>query len=68
MTDKYDEDALARTLQAPLYREFEIDIPYPGFWQACHQDYDGPEDHRIFLAKSREEVMAIVDDYWDEQA
>jgi hypothetical protein len=51
-----------------IYREFEIDIPYPGFWQACHRDYDGPEDHRIFLGKSIEEVKGLVDDYWDELA
>jgi hypothetical protein len=49
-----------------IYREFELDIPYPGFWRAVHQDYDGPEDHRLFVGKSIEEVKAVVDDYWDE--
>jgi len=51
-----------------VYREFELYQDYPpGWWHACHQDYDGPEDGRYYVEKTKQAVINIIDDYWDDQ-
>lgn len=52
-----------------LYRDFIIEpASYPpGWWCATHKDYDGPEDSRYFVERTRKVVMESVDAYWEEQ-
>ena len=51
-----------------MYRDFEVYQDYPNLWYATHKDYDGPEDPRSFLVKTRQEAIEAVDDYWAEEA
>jgi hypothetical protein len=41
-----------------------INAPIPGeLWMACHIDYDGPEDDRIFTTTSEQEAYDYAHDY-----
>lgn len=55
------------------YRAFVLTHVWPPIpirtcdWQAAHVDYDGPEDNRIFHAATREELIALIDEWHENQ-
>ena len=61
---------------ADTHRGWWISFDYPPIpcrefdWSATHPDYDGAEDandHRVVHGRTREDVIAAIDAWYDEQ-